>query len=451
MISQTEKNNDLKEQYDKSIRKYSLASNGYYLIRLDSSVNWDYLTNFIFTSLIEADVLNYNKLEINVLIKSLILARIFEYSDFQIPEEITKNKIYKNFLHLNSEEGIPTLSLIADFRQTLMENNLYDVLIDNFYIQLIEQNFELSHNLNPDQINYSGEKTKENQKDDEYKFTDNDKIYAKMTDLYFQTLDDANIDESQKENEITSEHLMKKLQYVDEFIQNLKKRINNDNIIEKQIDEPIELHPAFKKEGIFNDENLTEDYELGYRYHQLGLKMGFFNVKLDENNEASRISTAEFFPNTFWATVKQRSRWIAGICFQNWKAHKWEGNLTKKYFLFRDRKPLFSLLSAFLSNMILFYLIYVVVNNLFFDGKSTYIISNSMALWFLMASNVIFMISRASHRFIFTYNWYGFKYAFYSFFRLIIDTAINFFAVLRSISVYRKSKKKVVWDSTTHY
>jgi hypothetical protein len=451
MLSQKEKNNDLKEQYDESIRKYSLASNGYYILRLDSSVNWDYLTNFIFIGLLKTDVLNYNKSDINVLIKSLILARIFEYSDIQIPEEVAKSKIFINFLQLNSEESIPTFSLINTFRQTLLENNLYDALLENFYNQLIEHNFELSHSFNYDSINHSDENTNENQIDEEYKFIDNDKIYAKMTDLYFKTLDDANIDESQKENGINSNHIMKKLQYVDEFIQDLKKKIDNRNEIEKQIEEPIELHPAFKKEGIFNDENLTEDYELGYRYHQLGLKMGFFNVKLDENNESSRISTAEFFPNTFWATVKQRSRWIAGICFQNWKAHKWEGNLTMKYFLFRDRKPLFSLLSAFLSNLILFYLIYVVTTKFFFDGKSAYIISNSMALWFLMAANVIFMISRASHRFIFTYNWYGFKYAFFSFFRLVIDTAINFFAVLRSISVYRRSKKKVVWDATTHY
>jgi adsorption protein B len=231
----------------------------------------------------------------------------------------------------------------------------------------------------------------------------------------------------------------------------LKEGNEKENENESHLEEPTEFHPQIKKEGIFNDENLTEDYELGYRFFELGLKMGFFNVKLDNNNESSRISTAEFFPNTFWASVKQRSRWIAGICLQNWKAHKWKGNLTMKYFLFRDRKPLFSLLSAFLSNVILFYLVYAVVTNLVFGGDAVFLISHSSVLWYIMAANVIFMVSRASHRFIFTYNWYGFKYAFYSFFRLILDTAINFFAVLRSISVYKKIKKKVFWDSTSHY
>ncbi len=216
-------------------------------------------------------------------------------------------------------------------------------------------------------------------------------------------------------------------------------------------EEPFFLNPGIKKEGIFNDENLTEDYELGFRFHQLGLKMGFFNVKLDRNKESSRISTAEFFPNKFWPSVKQRSRWIAGICLQNWKINKWQGNLSTKYFLFRDRKPLFSLFGAFFSNIVLLYLVYTAIAGNFFDTTINPLLDSSSVLIYLVFANMFFMVSRASHRFIFTYNWYGFKYAFFSLFRLIIDTFINFFAVLRALKVFRQTKKKVVWDSTTHY
>lgn len=215
--------------------------------------------------------------------------------------------------------------------------------------------------------------------------------------------------------------------------------------------EPFVLTPGIKKEGIFNDENLTEDYELGFRFHQLGLKMGFFNVKLDSNNESSRISTAEFFPNKFWPSVKQRSRWIAGICLQNWKVNKWKGNLITKYFLFRDRKPLFSLFGAFFSNVILLYIVYTAIAGNFFDARVNPLVDNSSVLLYLIFANMFFMISRASHRFMFTYNWYGFKYAFFSFFRLILDTFINFFAILRALKVFQQTKKKVVWDSTDHY
>jgi hypothetical protein len=211
------------------------------------------------------------------------------------------------------------------------------------------------------------------------------------------------------------------------------------------------LTPKAKKEGIFNDANLTEDYELGYRFYELGFKTGFFNIKLDKNDDATRIATAEFFPNTFWTSVKQRSRWIAGICFQNWKSHKWKGNLSTKYFLFRDRKSIFSFFGAFLSNIVILYFLYSVIANMFHFKYVYSLVSHSSVLWYLMIANLLFMISRASHRFIFTYNWYGFKYAFFSFFRLILDTFVNFFSIMRSVDVFRKTKKKVVWDATSHY
>lgn len=215
--------------------------------------------------------------------------------------------------------------------------------------------------------------------------------------------------------------------------------------------EPVVLRPAAKTEGIFNDANLTEDYELGMRFYQLGLKTGFFNVKLDGDKNSTRVATAEFFPNKFWPAVKQRSRWIAGICLQNWKAHKWDGNLTTKYFLFRDRKPLLSFWSTFLSNILLLYFIYLAIGVAF--GFDNSLISGriSPVLAYLMTFNLVFMISKVIHRFIFTSGWYGPAYGFASIFRLAIDSFINFFAIIRSVSVYRKTKHKVVWDATTHY
>lgn len=215
----------------------------------------------------------------------------------------------------------------------------------------------------------------------------------------------------------------------------------------------LTLRPKYKKEGLFNDANLTEDYELGFRFHELGFKTGFFNVKLDDEDDASRIATAEFFPNTFWAAVKQRSRWVAGIVFQNWSVHAWKGNAATKYFLFRDRKSLFSFFSAFLSNVTLLYLGYAALSKIFGWTHVNSLVGHSSVLWLLMLTNLVFMISRLSHRFIFTYNWYGFSYAFFSLFRLPVDTFVNFFAIARSLNVYKntKSQSKVVWDSTSHY
>jgi len=289
---------------------------------------------------------------------------------------------------------------------------------------------------------------------------DNDNINSNSTEAETETelkdkLNNANIIISKLIDKLKEGNLVKKEDEPFENTCDISINIKLDTKENKKYytleDEPTVLRPDSKTEGIFNDVNLTEDYELGMRFYQLGLKTGFFNVKLDGEKNSTRIATAEFFPNKFWPAVKQRSRWIAGICMQNWKAHKWNGNLRTKYFLFRDRKPLISFWSTFTSNIILLYFIYLGISSLF--GVNNSLITGDIhpALWFLMMFNVIFMVSKIFHRYIFTSGWYGAKYGIASIFRLAIDSFINMFAIVRSVSVFRKTKEKVVWDATTHY
>jgi hypothetical protein len=203
--------------------------------------------------------------------------------------------------------------------------------------------------------------------------------YKKIFDVFDKGLDqDSGVNEHYFSPSSKNVELKVKLNNAKLIINDLKNKLNNNHPSESHdisgkkilttdtLDiEPLILRPEAKTEGIFNDVNLTEDYELGMRFYQLGLKTGFFNVKLDGDKNSTRVATAEFFPNKFWPAVKQRSRWIAGICLQNWKAHRWDGNLTTKYFLFRDRKPLLSFWSTFLSNLLLLYFIYLAIGYAF--------------------------------------------------------------------------------------
>jgi len=61
------------------------------------------------------------------------------------------------------------------------------------------------------------------------------------------------------------------------------------------------------------------------------------------------------------------------------------------------------------------------------------------------------MFVRVFHKFAFTYNWYGLRYAIMSIPRTLVDNVVNFFAMIRAIKVFRQTKDKVVWDSTEHY
>lgn len=202
---------------------------------------------------------------------------------------------------------------------------------------------------------------------------------------------------------------------------------------------------------VFNEANLTEDYELGLRLFKMGYKTAYINLLIDKNNPNSRVATGEYFPNTFWAAVRQRSRWTAGICFQNWKMHKWSGNFKTKYFLMRDRKTIFSNFMVLLSNLVfamfLLYLLRFGLGIRVFESA----VEQNTALWFFLWACFFFMVWRLIHRFIFTYSWYGLKYAFFSLIRLNFDNLINFFATFRALKVFMNMKNKIVWESTDHY
>lgn len=208
-----------------------------------------------------------------------------------------------------------------------------------------------------------------------------------------------------------------------------------------------------KKYPIFNDANLTEDYELGLRFYKLGFKTSFVNLKTEREHGNTRIATGEYFPNTFWGSVKQRSRWLAGIVFQNWKIHGWGGSMKTKYFLLRDRKSILSFVGTALSYLCLIYfVVYAVTLALGYSSPMLKpIVGTTSPLWYLMLAATFFMVVRIFHRFAFTYNWYGFRYAFFSIFRMLIDNIVNLFAMMRAIKVFRQTKDKVVWDSTEHY
>lgn len=202
---------------------------------------------------------------------------------------------------------------------------------------------------------------------------------------------------------------------------------------------------------VFNEANLTEDYELGLKFHKMGFKISFINMEINFKNDLERIATTEYFPNYFWAAVKQRSRWTAGICFQNWKMHKWEGSLKTKYFLMRDRKTIFSNFMMILSNILLILFVLFIFQYLFNFEIIKPVQNMSTTLWVLLYMSFGFMMLRFFHRFFFTYNWYGFTYAILSLVRVLVDNVINFFAIIRAIKVFIQMKHKVVWESTEHY
>jgi adsorption protein B len=100
---------------------------------------------------------------------------------------------------------------------------------------------------------------------------------------------------------------------------------------------------------VFEPTSLTEDYESGIRIHALGFSQKFCTLRRSADDY---LATREYFPRRFEAAVRQRTRWIMGICLQSWKRHGWKGNLRVKYWLWRDRKGLFTNPLGFATNVL---------------------------------------------------------------------------------------------------
>lgn len=118
-----------------------------------------------------------------------------------------------------------------------------------------------------------------------------------------------------------------------------------------------------------NERTLTEDYYLGLTCYDLNIKAHFAAEYIEKYDKIKKINiidyiaTREYFPTHFMASVRQKTRWIMGICLQGYEQKKRKsGNFFASYFLWRDRKnlwaaPVFVLSLLFISYYLLTFLI----------------------------------------------------------------------------------------------
>lgn len=104
--------------------------------------------------------------------------------------------------------------------------------------------------------------------------------------------------------------------------------------------------------GIFDPDSLTEDYDAGFRIHAMGRPQVFIPIRHDA---AGPVATREYFPRSFAAAVRQRTRWVMGISLQGWERHGWRAPARQWYWLWRDRKGLLGNLLTPLMNVLLFW------------------------------------------------------------------------------------------------
>ena len=219
----------------------------------------------------------------------------------------------------------------------------------------------------------------------------------------------------------------------------------------------------------FNISSLTEDYDVGMRLQELGLSSIFglfpvdYRVKRKDwrGNEHERdlrapLSVREFFPDSFRAAYRQKSRWALGIGLQGWHQIPWRGrSLAARYFLLHDRKGVvtsFIGIGAYLL-LVQFVALHVGAAMGWWEPAAPELfVPGSPWLW-LVWINAGFLVNRTLHRMYFSARLYGWRHGLMSVPRMVIGNFVNCMAVGRAWRMYLASiflGRKLVWDKTAH-
>ena len=90
--------------------------------------------------------------------------------------------------------------------------------------------------------------------------------------------------------------------------------------------------------------SMTEDYELGLKIGQLGLRTMFVRLPV-RPGERGLVASRGHFPSSLGTAVRQKARWLGGIALSGWDRLGWSGGLGERWMRMRDRRgPIAALL-----------------------------------------------------------------------------------------------------------
>ncbi|MQR01156.1 glycosyl transferase family protein [Glaciimonas soli] len=227
----------------------------------------------------------------------------------------------------------------------------------------------------------------------------------------------------------------------------------------------IELLEKINGGVVFDVGSLTEDYEIGFRLHQVGARemLLHYQVQFKDKPPAwfgrkgvhPMLCVQEYFPNHTWQAVRQKSRWIVGIVFQGWKNLGWSGAPLMKYMLMRDRKSVIAfpavLMGYFIVVTVMFNWIHLQMNPRWWRFPE--LIPQESWFFVLVKINFFFMCNRLLHRFIFTSRYFGYWQGLQALPRILVGNIVNICAFFRAFFQVRNSNKTgraVTWDKTSH-
>jgi adsorption protein B len=218
----------------------------------------------------------------------------------------------------------------------------------------------------------------------------------------------------------------------------------------------------------FNTGSLTEDYEMGFRVHALGLKQAFVRAAVARPALRRRLGIGRprtvvaldpivvraYFPTAFRAAVRQKARWVLGISLQGFRNIGWPGGGWTNYMLFRDRKSLFTSIANVVGYVSLAAVLGVWAAGEWLDGyRYPPLIAPGTWVYKLIVADTLFLALRVAQRSFCAWQFYGWRQAALAAPRQVWANFINFGAAARAIRLYAVSLatgRQVAWGKTAH-
>jgi adsorption protein B len=195
------------------------------------------------------------------------------------------------------------------------------------------------------------------------------------------------------------------------------------------------------RDGPFDPDSLTEDYELGLRIGAMG-ERGVF-VRLPAADGRGMVAVRACFPHTLWGSVKQKSRWITGISLAGWDRLGWRGGLAERWMRLRDRCALLAalVLAAAYAALAAWGL-----------GRA---MGRPMAVGIpqpLLAANLALLGWRVAMRAAFTGRAHGWRMAALAPVHMVIGNVVAMLAARRALILYAGLVRhgRLRWDKTAH-
>lgn len=209
--------------------------------------------------------------------------------------------------------------------------------------------------------------------------------------------------------------------------------------------EPLARLSAINEGCPFAGGSMTEDYELGLRIGELGLKTMFVRMPAVPGSRGVVASRGNF-PATFGEAVRQKARWLGGIALTGWDRLGWRGGLGERWMRLRDRRgPIAALL------LVAGYAAALIWSQLWVAEAigAPVQVGIDPALSMLLWINLWLLLWRIAMRALFTASAYGWSEGLRSIPRLFVGNLIAICAAARALTIYA-SRSPPAWDKTRH-